>query len=122
MSPITSEEKAVRVAQICDEQKGQDIAVLKVGDICSFTDYLVVATGLSDTHVRSLCETVNVALKKDDEFPLGIEGGDPSSGWVLMDYGDVVVHLFLAERRLYYNLERLWGDGVRVDPFAAAGA
>jgi ribosome-associated protein len=106
---ITSEDKAIFVAQLCDERKGDDIAILNVAELSGFTDYLILVTGTSSTHLRAMAETCSVELKKSRILPLGVEG-ERSTGWLLMDYGDVVVHLFIAETRQYYGLERLWGD------------
>lgn len=82
--------------------------------LCSFTDYMILVTGLSTTHLRAMVESISVEMKNNNVRALGVEGGKTaSSAWILMDYGDVVVHLFQAEPRKYYNLERLWGDAPR---------
>lgn len=106
---IDSREKAIRIARLCDERKGEDIAVLHVEPLCSFTDYLVIVTGTSANHLRALSQSFVPELKGRGLLPLGAEG-EQTGGWLLIDYGDVVVHLFLAESRAYYALERLWGD------------
>jgi len=111
---ITSEEKATRIARLCDAHKGQDIEILKVGDLCSFTDYMVLISGLSTTHLRALAEIHRVELKKLGVHSIGVEGGGDAN-WILTDYGDVVAHVFLNETRRYYNLERLWGDATRLE-------
>jgi len=74
----------------------------------------VIATGLSLTHMRATTENLAREMKQDGLRPLGLEGFEPPGPWVLADYGDVVVHLFLEETRKYYNLERLWGDAPRL--------
>ena len=77
------------------------------------SDYFVIATGTSNIHVRSLADEIEEQLQKDGIEPVAVEGR--ATGWILLDYGEVMVHLFTAEAREYYNLERLWTDGSQVD-------
>ena len=88
--------------------------MLDIHHQCSFTDCIVLITGMSNTHLRAMLSVIAQDLKKSGSTLLGMEGCDGSS-WLLMDYGDVVVHLFLEETRDYYNIERLWGDGRLVE-------
>lgn len=99
---------------MCDERKGDDIQVLKVSHLCSFTDCLVLATGNSSTHVNALSDAIQRRLKRLGQRPLGVEGG-ARTNWLLLDYGDVVAHVFLQEAREYYNIERLWGDAEAIE-------
>ena len=101
-------------AQAAADKKGGDIVVLDVGDILAITEVFVLVSGTNVRQVRTIVEEIELALKiTDDEGPRAIEGmGDAS--WVLMDYGDFVVHVFLDEARSYYELERLWSDVPRV--------
>ena len=78
------------------------------------TDVFVIGTGTSNRHVRSLADDVELRLRDMDERPLRREGEDYGK-WVLLDYGDLVIHLFDAETRDFYDLERLWGDAPRID-------
>ena len=94
---------------MCDENKGEDIIALDVARLCGFTDYILLITGLSTTHLRAMSEMASIELKKTGELPLGVEG-ERSDGWILMDYGDIVIHFFLEETRTHYGLKRLWGD------------
>ena len=82
--------------------------------MCSYTDYLLLVTGASSTHLRAMSEKFVTDLKQEGVYPLGKEG-EQSSGWMLIDYGDVVAHLFLEETRDYYSLGRLWGDAPRLE-------
>ncbi len=102
-------------AHAAAEKKGEEIVVLDVGDIISITDAFVVISASNTRLVRTIVEEVELALKiSDDESPRGVEGlGDAS--WVLMDYGDMLVHVFLAETRVYYDLDRLWADAPTVE-------
>lgn len=95
------------VQTVLDERKGQYITTLDVRGKTSFTDYMVVATGTSDRHIRSLCEYVSEKVKEHGLKPLGIEG-DQGSDWVLLDLGDVIVHVMTAQAREFYQLEKLW--------------
>ena len=97
-------------AQAAAEKKATDIVVLDVGDIISITEAFVLASGSNVRQVRSIVEEIELTLKiTDDEAPRAVEGmGDAS--WVLMDYGDVIVHVFLTETREFYDLDNLWAD------------
>lgn len=96
------------------DKKARDIVVLSVKGISSFADYFVIATGTSTTHMNGLAEGVEEALHK-----MGIEmkhkEGRTLGGWLLLDYRDVIVHIFNAETRDYYALERIWNDATRLN-------
>lgn len=96
------------VVHALEDLKGKDIRVLNVHGKTSVTDVLVIASGTSTRQVKSLADNVVEKAKEQGIRPLGVEGGD--SGWVLVDLGEVVVHVMLPEVRDYYNLERLWGE------------
>jgi ribosome-associated protein len=103
------------VAHAASDKKGDDIVVLDVGDIISITESFVLVSASNPRLVRTIVEEIELALKlSDDEGPRSIEGLDDAS-WVLMDYGDVIVHVFLAETRAYYDLDRLWSDARTVE-------
>jgi ribosome-associated protein len=91
------------------DKKGQDIVLLEVGDIFVITDVFVIGTGTSRPHVQSLADKVEEHLAKQGRKPLRDEGRTEAE-WVLLDYGDLMVHLFQPSAREYYNLERLWRD------------
>src|SRR5450631_4474079 len=95
------------VQEVLDERKGHNITTLDVRDKTSFTDYMVVVTGTSDRHLKSLCDYVVEKVKEQGGKPLGVEG-DLGSDWVLLDLGDVIVHAMTAQARGYYQLEKLW--------------
>ena len=92
-----------------DEGKGTNIKVIDVSDLTSVTDRMIVVTGRSDRHNRSLADKVIVAAKENGINPLGIEGNDAGQGdWILVDLADVIVHVMVQDARDFYNLEALW--------------
>lgn len=95
------------------EKKGRDILVMNVTGVSGVADIFILVTGDSDLQIRAISESVRMKLKEEaGERPWHVEGKDHFH-WVLMDYVDLVVHVFLAEKREYYGLERLWGDAPR---------
>ena len=90
-----------------DDRKAENIVTIDVIGKSSFTDYMVVATGTSTRHIKALCNYVSVALKDKGVFAKGIEGGQDSE-WVLVDLGDVILHVMTAQTREFYQLEKLW--------------
>ena len=96
-----------------DDKKGIDLVLLDVSELLWITDVFVIASGTSRPHVQSLAEEVELNLKAFDRRPLRIEG-KREGNWVLLDYGEVVVHIFQPETRDFYGLERLWGDAPRL--------
>lgn len=116
-TPVSSEsslEAACRVARLADEFRGQDVVVLDVRSITQFFDYLVIVTTQSPRQMVALAEEANREMKAHGHRRLGIEGIEGST-WVLEDFGDVILHVFHPETRKFYDLERLWADGLRVD-------
>ena len=103
-------EKALLLASQLVDHRGLDVEVFDLREISSFTDFFVIATGTSRRHVRTLADATLRGARQQGEHPLGVEG-DPPGRWVLVDLGDVVVHLFDEDARDFYALERLWGDG-----------
>jgi ribosome-associated protein len=97
-----------------EDAKTQNIAVLDVRKISDFTDYMVIATGTSNRHVQSSADKVAETLRGHGVRPIGIEGKQLGD-WVLIDFGDVVVHIMREQTRDFYNLEKLWSDARRVE-------
>jgi ribosome-associated protein len=106
---LTAERKAQRAARAALDRKALDLVVLDVQALSSVTDYFLVCSGRSTTHLASITEAIRAELKDAGVRPLHAEG-TTESGWVLLDYGDVLMHVFLEDTRAYYALERLWGD------------
>lgn len=109
---------AQRAAALCVDQKANDVVVLNLKPLTDMTDYFVIASGTSDTHVRGLAEHVTTSLKKEGVAVYHVEGL-VQGRWVLLDYVDFVVHIFHPTLRAFYQLERLWGDA-EVTPVGAA--
>ncbi|HYA69656.1 MAG TPA: ribosome silencing factor [Acidimicrobiales bacterium] len=106
---------AIEAAQAADEKLGQNTVVLAMGDLLGVTDAFVITDGRNSRQVRTIVEDVERRVKeRTGRVPLAIEGVHDLH-WVLMDYGDFLVHVFLDETRAYYDLERLWGDAPHVD-------
>lgn len=106
--------RARRIAEVAAEKKGEDILVLDLRELTLVTDYFVICTGTTTIQIKAIAEAVEEAMSQEGCHPLGREGLEDGR-WVLLDYGDVVVHLFAPEERKYYKLERLWGDAERVE-------
>ena len=111
----TAKELALMAARALSDKKGREIQVIEITDITTLADYFVIATGSSNTQINALCGSVEKALKEQaNELPLRREGYRDGT-WVLLDYGDIVVHVFSPEAREFYSLERLWKDGKPLD-------
>ncbi len=107
-------EKAKKIAEILDAKKAWDLKAICVTDITSVTDYFVLCTGNSTTQIKALAEEVFEKMKEDGEEALRMEGRN-NSAWILVDFGDVVVHVFSKELREFYDLDHFWGDGELLD-------
>ena len=109
-------ERALAAAQVAADNRGRDVVVLDLRELTSIFDYFVIATGTSRRQLHAISEEIDHTLEQGmGDRRLGIEGYQESR-WILLDYGDVVVHLFEAETREYYAIEDLWGQAKRV-PF-----
>lgn len=113
MSDIST--KMARVAyDALDEKLGEDIEILKIDEISVIADYLVIANGDNPNQIRAMLEQVEQRMMEAGFDTKRIEGNAKST-WILMDYGDVIVHIFSREDRLFYDLERIWRDGKKID-------
>ena len=110
---MTSLEKAKNSAKILDKKKAIDIIGIETKELTVMSDYFIIASGTSNTHVRALADEVDDEMKKLGVEVDHIEGR--ATGWILLDYNDVLVHVFQPESRQYYNIERLWNDAARID-------
>ncbi len=110
---MTSLEKAKNIVKILDKKKAIDIIGIETKELTVMSDYFIIASGTSNTHVRALADEVDDEMKKLGVEVDHIEGR--ATGWILLDYNDVLVHVFQPESRQYYNIERLWSDAARVD-------
>lgn len=103
-----------KVVSILDSKKAEDIRVIRIGDLTIIADYFVIAAGNSSTQVKMLADEVDYQLGLEGVQPHKVEGYH-SENWIVLDYSDVVVHIFQQETRDFYNLERIWADGEQVD-------
>ena len=116
MSKVIDPLNLVRaIVEEIHDTKGQDVKVLHLKGLVSYTDYFVLVTGTSNRHVQAMADRVHLKLKNQhQQLPITFEGYD-TGAWVLLDYGDVVLHIFQEEQREFYALDDLWVDAPQVD-------
>ena len=111
MSTVSTEKMMAQIAcKAIDDKKGQDIKVIDIHTVSVIADYFVIASGTNSNQVQAIVDNVEEQLGRAGFEPKQIERNRNSS-WILMDYGDVIVHVFDEENRLFYDLERIWRDG-----------
>ena len=113
MKSLPAREKAEYCAIVALEHKAIDLILLRVEELSSFADYFVICTGKSSRHVLAISEHIEMTLRKKGVKPLGIEGRKHGH-WVLLDYDDVIVHIFYEPVRRFYDLESLWSDAEKI--------
>jgi ribosome-associated protein len=106
-------ELARKAVEVCSEKQAKDILLLDTHEVCSFADYFVICTGDSDRQMRAIFDDVEHSLKKQGVLPRHYEGS-LDSGWLLIDFGDVVIHIFAPLEREYYQLDGLWSKAIPV--------
>lgn len=97
-----------------DDKKAEDIKILDIQGVSVIADYFVIASGNNQNQVQAIVDNVEETLGRAGYEPKQIEG-TRNSTWILMDYGDIIIHIFDQENRLFYDLEKIWGDGKNVD-------
>lgn len=112
---LSTEELLKLIIDTSEEFKAVDLKVLQVDHICDFADYFVIMSGTSTTQVQSLAEELHYRSKHADRHSIG-EEGMASAEWCLLDFGDIVVHVFLPAKREHYDLENLWADALVIYP------
>ncbi len=110
---MDSKEIAIACAKIADEKKAQDIVILDVDKISAITDYFVICSAINERQLHAIADDMDKEMKKLSINKLGMEGYREAK-WVLIDYGDFIVHIFEKEIRGYHDLELLWGDAPKV--------
>ena len=108
----TQDNQLTEALEAALDKKAQDVVVIDLDDICSFTDHFIICTGTSSRHNQTIAEGIDERLRKQGVRPLHIEGNKEGE-WILLDYIDFVVHIFTAKAREFYDLERLWRAGKR---------
>ncbi|MDX1488783.1 MAG: ribosome silencing factor [Acidiferrobacterales bacterium] len=102
------------IQDILADAKGREVRILDVRQITDITDYMIIVNGTSTRHVSAMTDKVIEGMRERGQRPLGVEGQDLGE-WVLVDFGDVIVHLMRPQTRAFYNLEKLWGNGNATD-------
>jgi len=119
---LNSLEQARRIAALAQEKLAEDVVILDMRPVCTFTDYFVIASGRNPRQTAAIWDEIHGRMKRDQRLiPRSIDGAQEGS-WILADYLDVVLHVFTPEARQYYKLEELWGDVPAVELDAAASA
>jgi ribosome-associated protein len=116
---MDSKKLALLCRTFADDKKAEDLVVLDVSKISSITDYFVIASGSSEPHLRAIAESITSHLRDDHDVRPRAEDGTLQTGWLVIDFFDVIVHVMRKEVRERYDLESLWGDAPRVKPPAA---
>lgn len=111
---MTEQERLKLIVKTLDRKKAEDIRVMEIGNLTIVADYFIIASGTSTTQVKSLADEVDFILGQQGVHVLHTEGYQ-NANWIVLDYGDLVVHVFHAETRRFYSLERLWSDGKELD-------
>ena len=110
-----NKKKAVKeCVKALEDKKGEDIRIIDISEVSTLADYFIIASGSSVNQIKAMCDAVDEKLTRLGINKRQIEGYD-AGNWVLMDYHDIVVHVFDSENRLFYDLERIWRDGKLVD-------
>ena len=112
---MTSNEIAKAACTYLDEKKAIDVRVIDISRVSVIADYFIIAGGSNLRQVKSLADNVEEKLGKAGCVPRSIEGYQ-SANWILLDYGDVIIHIFNQEDRLFYDLERIWAEGKNIEP------
>ena len=104
---------AHRIVEVASDKKASDVVMLRTAEVTTMADYFVICSGRSDRQVQVLGHAIVEELRKEGIRPLGVEGRG-AARWILLDYGSVIVHVFAAEEREYYGLERFWSNATQV--------
>ena len=110
---LSAEEKAHLSTEVALDKKAMQVVLLDVRKTSSFTDYFLICSGSSDRQVQTIADAIDESLGKRGVRALGVEGYQEAR-WILMDYDDLVIHIFQEETRQYYDLERLWGSAAQL--------
>ena len=112
---LSAKQVAYEVTKALDSKKGMDIKLLRIDEVSSLADYFLICTGTSNTHVKTLCDSVEAKVVDELGEKLLHREGHRGGTWVLLDFGCLVVHVFTNETREFYDLERLWNDAKPVE-------
>ena len=108
-----SKKLAAMAVDALEDRKGEDVKVLDISEISTLADYFIIASGSNINQVQAMADSVQEKLGREGHMTKNVEGYD-SGNWILLDFGDIIVHVFDNENRLFYNLERIWRDGKQI--------
>ena len=111
---MTPKEKAGIAIRALEEKKAEDVHVIDISEVSTLADYFIIASGTNKSQMQAMQDEVDEKLSRLGQEPRHIEG-NKNATWILMDYGDVIIHIFDKENRLFYDLERIWRDGKPVE-------
>lgn len=111
---MTSEEYCKIAVAALENRKAEDVSVIDIREVSTVADYFVIANGTNQNQIQAMRDACDEALYKAGQRARQVEG-NANSTWILMDYGDIIIHIFSKEDRLFYDLERIWRDGKKVD-------
>jgi ribosome-associated protein len=111
---ISSKTLALKIAKAALDKQAQEVVIIDIADKVDYADYLVVCSGTSRRHVKTIAADIEAILKRKRIVPLGVEG-EAEGSWILVDYGPVVVHVFYSETRQHYDIDGLWLDADRTE-------
>jgi ribosome-associated protein len=112
-APLAPEQLWLAAVEAAESKQAKDTKVLDLREITSFADFFVIASGANARQIQAIADEIEIQLKKLGEYPHSVEGYQ-NAEWVLLDYGDYLIHIFTAKARQYYDLERLWRDAKSV--------
>lgn len=109
----TSRAMAKAAAEICEEKKGREISIIDISEISVIADYFVIVTAENSRQVEALSDSLQDGMAKRG-YRIRRAEGKPDSGWILLDFNDIIIHVFDKEQRFFYDLERIWSDGKKI--------
>ena len=112
---VDSKEKSLLAARAALEKKASDLVIFAVGELTTIADYFIICSAESLPQIRAIRDHIEKTLSERGDRLFGVEGGD-GSAWLLMDYSDLIIHIFKEDARSFYSLERLWGDAPQLEP------
>jgi len=110
----TSKKMASMAVDALEDRKGEDVRVIDISEISTLADYFIIGSGTNINQVQALADSVQEKLGREGFLTKNVEGYD-AGNWILLDFGDIIVHVFDKENRLFYDLERIWRDGKLID-------
>lgn len=114
MSEISANEMAKLAIKAIEDKKAEDITIIDISEISTIADYFIICSGNNHSQIQAICDSVDEMLGRNGINAKQVEGYE-SATWVLMDYRDIIIHVFDKQNRLYYDLERIWRDGKKID-------